>query len=172
MSPDPVGTFRVRPVTEGDIRAFSAWRHEPPYNVYDITGHTGEESIEYFLSPEVNCQVLVDADETLFGFITFGEDARVPGGDYSAPGLDIGLGIRPDATGRGNGSSFIATVVEFATDVLEAKTLRVTVAEWNTRALRVWEGADFGRSQRFETLPNLQTLGAGAFIVLDRHTST
>lgn len=172
MSPDPVGSFRVRPVTENDVREFSAWRNDPPYEVYDITGHSVEENVAYFLSPEVNGHVLVDEDDALFGFITFGEDARVPGGDYSAPGIDIGLGIRPDATGRGNGSRFVATVIAFATEAFEARTLRVTVAEWNTRALRVWEGADFDRSQRFETPPDFKALGAGAFIVLERQAST
>lgn len=168
MTGDTLDILHVRPVTADDVRSFSAWRYEPPYDVYAVTGHSLDETIGYFLGSDVNCHVLEDAGN-LIGFITFGEDARVPGGDYSAPALDIGLGIRPDATGRGSGSRFVGAVIEFATEHLDAAVLRVTIAEWNTRALRVWEHAGFGRVQRFETPDGFEAMGGGAFVVLDRH---
>lgn len=169
MTGEQLGTLHIRPVTAEDVRTFSAWRYEPPYDVYAITGHPPEETVDYFLGPDVNCHVLDDEASGLIGFITFGQDARVPGGDYSAPALDIGLAIRPDATGRGHGSRFVRAVTEFATEHFAEDVLRVTIAEWNTRALRVWEHAGFGRVQRFDTPDDFDAMGGGAFVVLDRH---
>lgn len=169
MTGDALGTLHVRPVAADDVRIFSTWRYETPYDVYAITGHSLDETIDYFLGPDINCHVLEGEVGDLIGFITFGQDARVPGGDYSAPALDIGLGIRPDAIGQGHGSRFVRAVTEFATEHLDADVLRVTVAEWNTRALRVWEHAGFERGQRFETPEDFVAMGGGAFFVLDRH---
>lgn len=140
-------SIEIRPVTEPDIREFITWRYDPPYDGYNITDDP-DEAVAYFLSPGVECHVLVDSDE-LIGFCTFGADAQVPGGDYFENRLDIGLGIRPDLTGRGNGSTYVAAVVDLALE--EHTGLRVTIAEQNARAIRVWEANGFQRVQRFES---------------------
>jgi ribosomal-protein-alanine N-acetyltransferase len=85
----------------------------------------------------------------LIGFCTFGQDARVPGGDYAASALDIGLGVRPDLTGKGHGTEIVTAVVDFAMRTFEPQRLRVTIAEWNTRAQRVWERNGFVPQSRF-----------------------
>ena len=45
---------------------------------------------------------------------SFGIDAQVPGGDYSAQALDVGLGLRPDHTGQGLGVTFLGAILAFA----------------------------------------------------------
>ncbi len=156
----------IRPATEGDVRELSTWRNDPPYDVYDVGDESVETNIEYLLDPDTRCHAIVDGSGDLIGFCTFGADARVPGGDYSVEALDIGLGIRPDRTGRGHGSRFVTAVVGFAATTLRPDTMRVTISEWNKRALRVWEGAGFEHIQRFETPKDFTAMGGGAFIVL------
>lgn len=140
-------TVEIRPVTEPDIREFITWRYEPPYDGYNITGDP-DELIAYFLGSSVECHALVD-DGELIGFCTFGSDAQVPGGDYFQNRLDIGLGIRPDLTGRGRGAGFVALVVDHA--LARQPSLRVTIADHNARAIRVWEANGFQRVQSFES---------------------
>ena len=41
MIPVP-GEIVIRPATEDDVRQLSAWRNDPPYDVYDV----GDESVE------------------------------------------------------------------------------------------------------------------------------
>jgi ribosomal-protein-alanine N-acetyltransferase len=166
MNPVSADDLTVRPATEGDVRELSTWRNDPPYDVYDVGDESMEANIEYLLGPDTRCHAIVDGSGDLIGFCTFGPDARVPGGDYSVEALDIGLGIRPRGTGRGHGSRFVATVLEFAATTFRPDTMRVTISEWNTRALRVWEGAGFQRIQRFETPKDFVAMGGGAFIVL------
>jgi ribosomal-protein-alanine N-acetyltransferase len=156
----------IRPATEGDVRELSTWRNDPPYDVYDVGDESVETNIGYLLDPDTRCHAIADGSGDLIGFCTFGADARVPGGDYSVEALDIGLGIRPDRTGRGHGSRFVTAVVEFAATTFQPDTMRVTISEWNKRALRVWEGAGFEHIQRFEARKDFTAMGGGAFIVL------
>ena len=158
----PGPELTIRPVIESDIREFAAWRHESPYDVYDITGPV-DEAVEYFMRPSTNCHALV-RDGDLTGFITFGSDARVPGGDYAEPGLDIGLGIKPELTGRGYGASYVEAVLAFAQDAFDLAPRRVTIASANERALRVWTGRGFKETQRF-TSPET-VMGSDDFVVL------
>lgn len=153
----------VRRVTEADIRDFATWRYEAPYDVYDITMPL-EKAIDYFLSADTACHVLFGGDDALEGYCIFGADARVPGGNYDEPALDIGLGIRPSLMGKGRGGSYVRAVVGYATGSLGADRLRVTIAAWNERALRVWSAAGFAEEQRFETPASV--MDGGAFLVL------
>jgi RimJ/RimL family protein N-acetyltransferase len=156
--------FGIRSVTEEDIRDFVTWHHEPPYDGYNITQPV-DEAVEYFLQPSTNCHVIMSDDE-LAGFFTFGSDAQVPGGDYSAPGLDIGLGIKPSHTGGGRGRSFVEAVVRFARTTFEVDPLRVTIAVGNPRALRVWSNLGFVETQRFQSSETV--MGSDAFVILEK----
>jgi len=154
----------IRPVTEADIRTFVEWRYDAPYEDYSIDQPV-DEAVEYFLRPSTNCHAILRNGE-LAGFCTFGEDARVPGGDYSAPGLDIGMAIEPELTGRGLGAGFVEAVIRYACDAFDADRLRVTIAEPNRRAVRVWRGLGFTESERFRAPQTI--LGSRTFVVLQR----
>lgn len=159
--PDPELT--IRPVTEVDVRDFATWRHAAPYDIYNISQPV-EEAVEYFLRPSTGCHV-IEADEELAGFITFGSDAQVPGGDYTMPATDIGLGIRPDLTGRGLGGGFVAAVVDFAEEAFDTDVVRVTIASKNVRARKVWGGRGFTETQRFQSPETV--MGSDEFVVLE-----
>ena len=133
------------------------WRYEPPYEVYSLDHPPSQAELAYLLEPFYAYHQILDwtLDETvdlsrrMVGFCSFGEDGQVPGGDYSIDGLDIGMGMRPDLTGLGYGSTFVDTVCEFAMRKYDPAMLRVTVAEFNTRAQRVWQKAGFVEVERF-----------------------
>jgi len=135
----------------------SHWRYEPPYEIYSLTHPPSPAEVAYLLEPAYAYHQILDysLDEGLdlalrmAGFCSFGEDGQVPGGDYSADGLDIGMGVRPDLTGQGYGHLFVDAVCGFALQQFEPAMLRVTVAEFNTRALRVWQKKGFREVQRF-----------------------
>ena len=87
----------------------------------------------------------------MVAFCCFGEDAQVPGGDYSAEALDLGLGVRPDLTGQGQGQVYIQAVLDYARRHYAPRSCRVTIAGFNTRAQRAWTKAGFRPMQRFES---------------------
>ncbi|MBW4432697.1 MAG: GNAT family N-acetyltransferase [Pelatocladus maniniholoensis HA4357-MV3] len=110
--------------------------------------------------------VLVDAENELIAFCCFGEDAQVSGGDYTSTALDIGLGVRPNLTGQGQGQRYIADVLNFAQSTFHSTIFRVTVAAFNERALRTWKKAGFQQIQTFQARAD-----GRLFVILIKHVS-
>lgn len=156
--------IQVRPVTEVDVLEFVSWRYEPPYDPYNIESDPAEE-VEYFLKPETNCRVLEEGGEVV-GFFTVGRDAQVPGGNYEQDAIDIGLGVKPERTGRGEGHRFVEPVLSQVFAESDNPTLRVTIAASNLRAQKVWIRAGFTEDARFTTEREL--MGSTEFVVLTR----
>lgn len=99
--------YDVRPMDRATAEDIATWRYDGPYSMYD-----GEaDAIESFLKPEHQYFAVFDENNDVVGFWNFGEDARVPGFDYDDDALDVGVGMRPDLTGRGKGLSFVRAVL-------------------------------------------------------------
>lgn len=140
--------FRFYPMDEPYARAILEWQYEAPYDVYNLD--PGDEAaVQAFLDPEYGYYAVVDERGDLVAFCCFGADAQVPGGLYDAPALDVGLGVRPDLTGRGRGHAYVDAVLDFARRTYAPPAFRVTIAAFNQRALRVWEQAGFRPDQAF-----------------------
>jgi RimJ/RimL family protein N-acetyltransferase len=161
-NPEAAFMIELRPATEQDIREFTEWHYEPPYSVYDID-MTPDEAVGYFLESDIYCHTLLDGN-AMVGYCTFGHDAQVPGGNYDADGIDIGLGVKPERTGAGEGSRYVAAVVAFALGTFDPPQLRVTIAAGNIRALRVWSGVGFSEVSRFA--PTRDVMESGEFAIL------
>jgi ribosomal-protein-alanine N-acetyltransferase len=158
--------FVFRPADESAVRAFWAWRYEAPYDVYNEDPEKVEQGVTYFLDPEINCYAVTHEDGGLVAYCTFGPDGHVPGWAYDTQALDIGLGVRPDLTGQGRGLLYVGAVMDFARHRFAPTTLRVTVAEFNERAQRVWKKAGFRPVGRFEREPD-----GMAFVVMTQEQS-
>jgi len=137
------------PVDELCARLILGWRYDPPYDVYDLNVDRSDRALVFFLNPKSNYFTIKDTKGGLDGYWCFGKSARVVGGSYWGRAIDLGLGIRPDLTGRGIGFQYVEAVVEFLTRSCTKVPLRVTIASFNRRAQRVWERADFRLVQRF-----------------------
>lgn len=142
--------LRVVPITADFVREILSWRYEPPYDFYNfiIAPEDIDKEIAYFLAPENRFRQVMRDSVPIAGF-SMERDGQVPGGDYSADALDIGLGVRPDLTGQGFGGEIVRTVIDFAIKVDAPPALRVTIAAFNQRAQRVWQKAGFREVSRF-----------------------
>jgi ribosomal-protein-alanine N-acetyltransferase len=63
--------------------------------------------------------------------------------------IDIGLGMRPDLTGRGLGLAFVDAGLAFARGQFASRRFRLFVLTFNERAIRVYERAGFTRVRQF-----------------------
>jgi ribosomal-protein-alanine N-acetyltransferase len=160
---DRIGAFTIRQMAESDAREIAGWRYDHPYDVYNCAHDEFEETVRCFLLPQNRYHSVWDEAGQLVGFLCFGEDGRVPGGDYRAPALDIGGGLRPDLTGHGLGSSFMQAALALARRHFAPAAFRVTVASFNKRALRVCENVGYRQVQAFDSTHN-----GKPFIVLMR----
>lgn len=142
-----------KPIDEANIQKFVCWQYEAPYDIYnlDVNDPLDEEDLAYYLDPANAYHGIIDDAGELLAFCSFGIDAQVPGGDYSTEALDIGLGVRPDLTGQGFGSSFVKATIDFAIQKFQPFMLRVTIFDFNRRALKVWQRQGFRRVQIFQS---------------------
>jgi RimJ/RimL family protein N-acetyltransferase len=141
-------SFIFKPLDEASIYELVSWRYKPPYDIYNLR-KPDEEDLKFLLDPLNGYYSISNDAGELVAFCCFGLDGQVPGGDYSAEALDIGLGVRPDLTGQGRGIGFVKAVLEFARQKFTPPVFRVTVAEFNRRAQRVWQRVGFRPVQTF-----------------------
>jgi ribosomal-protein-alanine N-acetyltransferase len=142
--------YAFRPMNEEEARAIVAWRYEAPYDFYDMANDP--EGLEELLGPPERRSGYFAARQRgeLVGFVCFGPGGQVPSFDYADDGsLDIGLGLRPDLTGRGLGLEFLVAVLEFGRRHFAPTGFRLAVATFNERAIRVYERAGFRRVEVF-----------------------
>jgi [ribosomal protein S18]-alanine N-acetyltransferase len=144
-------TFTFRPLDENSARAILNWQYEPPYDMYNLASSDPENTLRYLLDPQNAFYGIYGPAGHLEAYCSFGPDGQVPGGDYSTPALDIGLGVRPDLTGQGHGSDYVKAVIGFVYRTYRPDQLRVSIAAFNTRARRVWERAGFQVLHTFQS---------------------
>ncbi|MBA2175177.1 GNAT family N-acetyltransferase [Halobacillus locisalis] len=116
------------------------WTYPEPYQFYDMKAD--EEDYEEFISPEQRNPhtYSVYEGDALIGFFTF---TPVEGE------VDIGLGMRPVDTGHGKGQVFIERGLQFAEEMYAPKAFTLSVAQFNTRAISVYEKIGFVKVREF-----------------------
>jgi [ribosomal protein S18]-alanine N-acetyltransferase len=136
-----IGRLGITIMSQHEAEAISDWRYEPPYDFYDWPAD--EDDLAELLDPAQRRQSYFSAVDTtgeLVGFFDFRlEDAVV----------NIGLGLRPDLTGRGLGRSFLEVGLTFAREQFAPTHFGLRVADFNVRAIKVYERAGFVTTRSF-----------------------
>jgi len=124
---------KVEALSDDQATAIAEWRYEFPYEWYDTSADP--RRVELFANPtrRTHLRAVVD-DGELVGFFNFVPD----GGE-----MRIGLGMRPDLTGRGLAQPFIEAGLDYARREWRPRHFRLWVARWNERALRAYRRAGF-----------------------------
>ena len=135
-------------LTAEQAEEIAKWRYESPYQLYDYRDQPVDDVIHYLSDPAKRFFAVL-RDRELIGFRSFGADGRVPGGKYEGGYLDTGGGLRPDLTGRGMGERILKSGIEFGAEKFGTNRFRVTVAEFNERALKVCKRVGFEEQNRF-----------------------
>ena len=123
--------YRFRQMEDAEATQISGWHYEPPYDFYDAT--SDQDDLEELLDPNRRKD---DEGGVLVGFFQFERDNKT---------VDIGLGMRPDLTGRGLGIGYLLAGLEFARRRFSPERFTLSVATFNERAILVYERAGFTR---------------------------
>ena len=132
-------------MTESHATEILNWQYPPPYDMYNQ--EVTQAGIEEHLNQSY--KAIVDQNNNLIGFYCTGQPAQVPKGHefnvYEKSCLDLGLGMKPELTGKGLGREFLAFILA----ELDVDSLRLTVAKFNQRAIRLYEAFEFKRADMF-----------------------
>ncbi|WP_053364893.1 GNAT family N-acetyltransferase [Bacillus sp. FJAT-27245] len=141
--------LKISKMTEHYAAEITSWKYEPPYDFYNNS--TTTEGIGELMDHPY--YVILDATGELAGFFCAGKSAQVPAGEkfgaYSEGFTDIGLGMKPELTGKGFGFAFFSQILEYLHGTLPGESFRLTVAAFNDRAIRLYRKAGFKESMRF-----------------------
>ncbi|WP_085523312.1 GNAT family N-acetyltransferase [Tuberibacillus sp. Marseille-P3662] len=126
--------FQIMKQQQAETIAHS-WHYDGIYSFYDI--EADQEDFEAFIDPEQRGEstFAVYDDDNVIGYFSFNS--------VDASTVDIGLGMRPDLTGQGNGLAFIKTGMKYAQAHYTPQILTLSVATFNKRAIKVYKKAGF-----------------------------
>ncbi|RCX21429.1 acetyltransferase (GNAT) family protein [Fontibacillus phaseoli] len=139
------------PMTRDRAAVLSRWTYEGIYSIYSM--EDSDECISELMNGEYFLGIDPRRNEVI-GYICSGNSARVPGG-YPAgiyehhDCLDIGLGLRPDLTGKGIGQSFLIEAMGFLSVRYAITSFQLVVAAFNERAIKVYERTGFRKGECF-----------------------
>ncbi len=123
-------------MNEAYARAIASWHYDSAHAFYDMD--QDQEDLAELLDPQswINkYHAMLDGDH-LVGFFCFEREENA---------VLIGLGLRPDCTGKGLGQAFLEAGLQVARERYHPTEFRLVVATFNQRAIRLYEKAGFER---------------------------
>ena len=132
------GRMTIAPMRQPEaIEIADRWKYPGEYAFYDMTADP--EDYEEIVTPEKRGDryFSVFSGNELTGFFCV---------EQEGPDIEIGLGLRPDLTGQGRGGIFLAEILGFIEENYACETIRLHVASFNQRAIKVYERAGFERT--------------------------
>lgn len=152
-------------MTTDQARYISTWVYAEPYSLYSMDG--SEELIKELM--DGSYFAVMNDEKEVVGYFCYGGSAQVPGlrkyGVYEEEYIDIGLGMKPDLTGKKLSFDFLLTGMKFGSLKFQNEKFRLTVATCNERAIKAYEKVGFKRGQAYvNKTPN----GEREFVIMKR----
>lgn len=132
--------FEIMTQEQAEEIAFN-WHYDAEYSFYDMEGD--KEDLVEFLNPNKrgDSNFVVTKDNDIIGFFSFNQ--------VDINTIDIGLGMRPNLTGNGNGLEFLKAGIEFAELKYTPQNIILSVATFNQRAIKVYRKIGFEEVDTF-----------------------
>lgn len=119
---------------QAEIIAFS-WHYEGDYAFYNM--EADPEDLMEFLDKNArgDSAFAVTSEEELIAFLCVSTGGR--------NAVDIGIGMKPELTGKGLGLSFITAAADFVQIYYKPDIITLSVAAFNQRAINVYRKFGF-----------------------------
>ncbi|MCC5893722.1 GNAT family protein [Exiguobacterium sp.] len=122
------------------------WHYDDDYAFYDM--EADEDDLAEFLDADQRGQSVfaITHDAELIGFVsvTQSDDETI----------DIGLGMKPDLTGKGGGRAFLTSILNFIEATYAPRRVTLAVAAFNERAIRLYAACGFRQTGSFQQPTN------------------
>ena len=117
----------IEPLTQQHaLEIANHWHYEAPYDFYDMKNDL--EDYEEIISLEARGDryYQVMREGKLYGFFCLDQKGERT--------LELGLGMKPEHCGKGQGASFLQEILDFIMENFAPQVLRLSVADFNHRA--------------------------------------
>jgi [ribosomal protein S18]-alanine N-acetyltransferase len=144
--------WTITKMTEDFAIQILQWQYESPYDFYN--NELTDESLKELMNDTY--LAVIDENKQITGYYCTGISAIVPAGKeygaYNENMIDLGLGLKPGLTGAGRGRSFLTFILQNIENAnIESLPLRLTVANFNKRAIKLYEKVGFITQQSFNS---------------------
>lgn len=133
--------YHFKTMNQDEVEKVISWKYEGIYAFYDMEADM--EDLREFRDVAAENQKYwsVYEKELLVGFFSYNEQ--------ELDQVEIGLGMNPKMVGQGYGLSFLKTGIQKAIDLYQPSSLSMSVAEFNKRAIKVYQKAGFIKKTTF-----------------------
>ena len=134
--------WHIVPMTEEYAAEYLGWNYSAPYDFYNIPEKNRQECMEEIKGAIDNWFAVADDSGMLKGFYEFSFHE-----EQGEKVMEIGLGMRPEETGKGMGLKFVNAGISYARSFYhyERGTVVMLAADFNRRAIKTYERAGFVR---------------------------
>lgn len=142
--------YSFQPMTQPQAEEIAqTWRYEGDYSFYDMDADP--EDLAEFLDAgqRKDAYFTVHQGGEMVGFYSFTQT--------SEDTTDIGLGMKPEWTGRGMGREFLKAGLEYAESAYRPDKITLSVAAFNKRAITLYQNCGFNEVERFAQATNGST---------------
>lgn len=133
--------FEFQRMTQREAEEIAyTWKYDGVFSFYDMTAD--EEDLLEFIDGSKRGEHVFSSyvKGKLTGFLTL---------DFVEGNIDIGLGLKPDWTGKGNGRGFLQSALSFIHSRYTFHALSLSVASFNQRAISLYSHMGFVRNGTF-----------------------
>jgi len=142
--------FQFEKLNQKEALEIATWKYDGIYEFYNMDYIP--EDLEEFIDEEKRNKAISDY------YITKNEQGELIGFFELANRRNeclIGLGLKPSYTGKGIGNSFINSILIFIKEIYPNVTLlRMSVVDFNERAIIVYKRAGFKEAGSYTTMIN------------------
>lgn len=132
--------FKFKIPTKSDVQDILTWEYDGIYSFYN--NNIDKEKIKWIES-------FIDSDNN---FSIYNENNELIGNCsfyYIDEFLCVGVQMRPDITGKGFGTEFVKSIINFGKQKYNLNYIDLTVAKFNNRAIKVYEKLGFKVVEEF-----------------------
>ena len=137
--------MRIELMSREHALEYIRWEYAPPYEFYNVPASGFEETMDEILGDSgMDYYSVLDADGLLFGMYEYSFHDGI---------MEIGLGIRPELCGKGNGKDFVNRCISFGREKYSySGIIRLMVAEFISRAIHIYHSLGFVKTDRKQRL--------------------
>jgi ribosomal-protein-alanine N-acetyltransferase len=152
--------YTFAPMNKEYASDIAGWHYDGVYSFYDMAAD--EEDLGILMDTNNwrdMIKAILNEDDELVGWAAFYTENDE---------FWLSLGLRPDLTGRGLGREFVTQCAEYAVSQykLIKDTIKLAVALFNQRAIKVYQRAGFAETNR--TIRDTH-IGQVDFIEMEKH---
>ncbi|WP_425445900.1 GNAT family N-acetyltransferase [Dethiothermospora halolimnae] len=125
---------------EKDGSEIATWKYKGEYSFYNNDKTEAKNQWAKNIHKEENTFVIYNEKNELIGNCSF---------DYDDGKYMLGVQMKPELTGKGMGTEFTKSILEFGIKEYDFDSIELLVAKFNKRAIRVYEKLDFEKIDDF-----------------------